>query len=315
MFEEWEVGFGRRWPRVFEALSGRVAGAVGVSPRLVARLDSAIQGPLATFEVLVATTQSIGMALAALKALGRCQKRVVIMTMGLLSPEAPSWKRGLFRWLLEGVDLAVLSQKEAASIRTWIGPGTHVHDFTFGVDLDFWTPGGAPGDVVLSIGNDPARDFATLIAAWQPTFPTLRIITSRPVASEKANVVIERGDWRSAALSDVDIRERFRRARLVVTPVTDTIQPSGQSATLQAMACGRPVIMTRNRGLWDVDFMNPTVCRLVPPGDSAVLSQVIQTMLDDREGTEAIGQAARRAMVDKDISSAAMARQIEALAS
>lgn len=316
MFEEGEIGFGRRWPKVFEALSARIAGAIGVSPRLITRLGAAIAGQLAPYDVIVATTQSIGMALAALRVLGHHDKQVIIMTMGLLDPEAaPGWKRRLYRKLLSGIDLAALSRPEGEWIRSWAGSSLRVSDFTFGVDLDFWTPGNSVGDEVLSIGNDPARDFATLIAAWQPTFPTLRIITSRPVASEKANVVIERGDWRSAALSDLDIRERFRRARLVVTPVTDTIQPSGQSATLQAMACGRPVIMTRNRGLWDVDFMNPTVCRLVPPGDSAVLSQVIQTMLDDREGTEAIGQAARRAMVDKDISSAAMARQIEALAS
>lgn len=315
MFEEGDIGFGRRWPKVFEALSGRLAGMFGVSPRLVARLDKAVRGPLAEHDVLVATTQSLGMALATLRALGRHDKRLVIMTMGLISPDARNWKRALFRRMLAGADLAALSRQEAAWLRTWIGAQTEVHNFTFGVDLDFWTPEGAVGEEVLSIGNDPARDFATLLAAWRPEFPLLRIITSRQIVTDKPNIVIERGDWRSAALSDEDIRERFRKARLVVTPVTDTIQPSGQSATLQAMACGRPVIMTRNRGLWDVDFMNPTVCRLVPPGDSGALSQAIQTMLEDRAGAEAMGQAARRAMVEQDISSAAMARQIEQLAS
>ena len=315
MFEEGEIGSGRPWPRALEALSARLAGLLGVSPRLAIQLDAALSRQLASYDVLVATTQSIGVSLAALRALGRHDKRLVIMTMGLISPDARNWKRALFRRMLAGADLAALSRQEAAWLRTWIGAQTEVHNFTFGVDLDFWTPEGAVGEEVLSIGNDPARDFATLLAAWRPEFPLLRIITSRQIVTDKPNIVIERGDWRSAALSDEDIRERFRKARLVVTPVIDTIQPSGQSATLQAMACGRPVIMTHNRGLWDVDFMNPTVCRLVPPGDSGALSQAIQTVLEDRAGAEAMGQAARRAMVEQDVSSAAMARQIEALAS
>jgi len=315
IFEEDDTGFGRRWPRLFEAVSVRVAGAAGVSPRLMSRLKVALDGPLKPYDVLVATTQSIGIALAALGAAGQHDKRLVIMTMGLLSPDAARWKRRLFQALLAETCLAVLSRPEAAWIRTWAKDSTRVADFTFGVDLEFWTPDGGPGDEVLSIGNDPARDFATLVDAWRPDFPVLRIITSRPVASDKPNVVIERGDWRTSALSDEDIRDRFRRARLVVTPVIDTIQPSGQSATLQAMACGRPVIMTRNRGLWDPEFMSPDICRLVPPGDSGALSQAIEAMLDDRTGAETLGQAARRAMVDQDISSSAMARQIEQLAS
>lgn len=315
MFEEDDIGFGRRWPRIFEALSSRLAAAIGVSPRLIARLDSALRGPLAQYDVIVATTQSIGMALAVLKALGRHDKRLVIMTMGLIGAEERSWKRRLHSKLLADVDLAVLSKQEVTSIRSWIGERTRLSDFTFGVDLNFWTPEGDVGSEVLSIGNDPARDFVTLLEAWRPEFPPLRIITSRPISADKPNVIIERGDWRSLALSDEDIRDRFRRARLVVTPVIDTIQPSGQSATLQAMACGRPVIMSQNRGLWDREFMNSNVCRLVPPGDSKALSEAVQAMLDDRVGSEEMGHAARRSMVERDISSAAMARQIEALAS
>jgi hypothetical protein len=316
MFEEGDLGFGDRWPRVAEAGSARIAAAFGVSPRLVSRLRKAIAGPLSSYEVLIATTQSIGMAVAALRAMGLHEKRLVLMTMGLLSPDVPSWKRALFRHLLRGADLAVLSKPEAAFLRDWSGESFAVHDFTFGVDLDFWSPGsGEPADEVLSIGNDPARDFATLIAAWRPEFPRLTIITSRPVNSDKPNVVIERGDWRKAAITDDEIRDRFRRARLVVTPVTNTIQPSGQSATLQAMACGRPVIMSRNQGLWDFEFMNDRVCRLVPPGDVEALSQAVRHMLDDRTGAEAMGQAARRAIVEQNISAGAMAEQIERLAS
>ncbi|MCC7250937.1 glycosyltransferase [Hyphomicrobium sp.] len=316
MFEEDDLGFGKPWPRLLEAASARVSHAAGVSPRLLPRLRSAIAGPLSPYDVLVATTQSIGMAIATLRAMGQHDKRLILMTMGLVSPDASAWRRSLARKLLAGVDLAVLSRPEAASIRSWVGDRSRVHDFVFGVDVGFWTPGGtgAVSEEVLSIGNDPARDFATLVAAWRPEFPRLSIITSQSFFTDKPNVCVERGDWRQAAMTDEDVRERFRRARLVITPVIDTIQPSGQSATLQAMACGRPVIMTRNRGLWDPEFMNEGVCRLVPPGDVDALSHVIRSLLDDRAAAERMGTAARQAVVAHDVTSAGMARQIERLA-
>jgi len=315
MFEERDLGFGAHWPRIPEAISARMAATFGVSPRLVARLRAAIAGPLAKYDVLVATTQSIGMAIAALRAMGLHDKRLILMTMGLVPQSTAAWKHALYRRVLDGVELAVLSRPEAASIRTWSQDRFAVLDFTFGVDLDFWSagPADASGEV-LSIGNDPARDFATLVAAWQPDFPMLRIITRRPVSTSKPNITIERGDWRQSAITDEEIRDRFRSARLVITPVTDTIQPSGQSATLQAMACARPVIMSNNRGLWDRDFMHDGVCRLVPPGDVEALSRAIRNMLDSRDDAEAMGQDARRAIVEHDISSRAMADQIERLA-
>lgn len=315
MFEEGDLGFGRPWPRLLESASSRISGLATVSPRLVSRLGTVMAGALAPFDVIVATTQSIGMAVAALGAMGQHDKQLVLMTMGLLDAKVPVWKRAFVNRLLAGVDLAVLSRPEAGSIRSWIDDPSRVHDFVFGVDTDFWTPGDGPvDDEVLSIGNDPARDFTTLIAAWRPDFPRLTVITSLPVSTDKPNVVIEQGNWRRVALTDAEVRERFRRARLVITPVFDTIQPSGQSATLQAMACGRPVIMSRNKGLWDADFMNDQVCRLVDPVDVDGLSEAIRSMLADRIAAESMGAAAREAIVRRDVTAAAMARQIERLA-
>jgi len=317
MFEEADLGTGNKWPRLLEAASARIAGLAGVSPRLAIRFLKALRGPLAEFEVLVATTQSIGMALAALGAAGFHDKCVILMTMGLLEPDASNWRQALHRLALRRTTLAALSKPEGELIRTWCGQGIDVIDFTFGVDLDFWSP--APrtvlSDEVLSIGNDRARDYETLLSAWRPEFPRLTIITSLSISSDKPNVVIERGDWRGASISDVDLRERFRQARLIVTPVRETIQPSGQSATLQAMACGRPVIMSANKGLWDPALMYSGICRLVPPGDAGMLSDAVASLLMNTDAAEKQGRAARRALLDKNISAKAMASQIEKLAS
>ena len=315
-FEESDIGVGKKWPRIPEALSARIAGYAGVSPRLVSRFVTALKGPLARFDVLVATTQSIGMALAALGAAGFHDKKIIMMTMGIVEPDAAGWRKALHRAALHGSTLAVLSKPEAASVLAWLVAHVDVEEFTFGIDLDYWTPApdAARSDEILSIGNDRARDYQTLLAAWRPEFPRLTIITSLPITSDKSNVVIERGDWRGASISDDDLRERFRRARFIVTPVRETLQPSGQSATLQAMACGRPTIMSANQGLWDPHLMTADLCTLVPPGDVSALSVAMADMLSNPEAAELMGLAARAKLEIDDISAIAMAAQIERLA-
>src|ERR1700712_1511880 len=81
MYEGGELGFAKHWPRLFEAAAARGSGAIGVSPRLVAQLGRAIAGPLAPYDVLVATTQSIGMAIAVLGAAGHHNKKLIMLTM------------------------------------------------------------------------------------------------------------------------------------------------------------------------------------------------------------------------------------------
>ena len=62
---------------------------------------------------------------------------------------------------------------------------------------------------------------------------------------------------------------RSASAAVVVVPVKDVPQPSGQSVTLQASACARPVVLTRTRGLWDPDGLRDgDNVLLVPPGDA-----------------------------------------------
>jgi glycosyltransferase involved in cell wall biosynthesis len=78
-------------------------------------------------------------------------------------------------------------------------------------------------------------------------------------------------------------------------PLKDVYQPSGYSVTLQAMACGRPVVLTRNRGLWTPELLRDgDNCLLVPPGDANALGLAIARIRRDREFAVRLGQAARR---------------------
>ena len=182
----------------------------------------------------------------------------------------------------------------------------------FGVDPDFWHPGGERGDFVLSVGNDPQRDFSTLLDAAPEIAAPIRIITTRKLREPlPPNVTVQRGALSSREFSDTEMRELYQRARCVVTPLRETFQPSGQSSTLQAMACGTPVVLTRTRGLWSSAMMrdgeNVALCA---PGDSAGLAAQVRGLLGDSARAARMGAAARET-VEREANIGAFARRLE----
>ncbi|MEK9885907.1 MAG: glycosyltransferase, partial [Pelagibacteraceae bacterium] len=46
-------------------------------------------------------------------------------------------------------------------------------------------------------------------------------------------------------------KEFYKKARLTILPIKNTLQPSGQSVALQSMSMGVPVIITETDGFWD----------------------------------------------------------------
>lgn len=172
--------------------------------------------------------------------------------------------------------------------------------FPFGVDTRFWTPGdGRTKPFVLAVGSDPQRDYETLIAA--PTDVHLKFVTRLPVPPRAKGICeIIRGSLHDAAITDDALRELYRQCDLVVVPLRDVWQPSGCSVTLQAMACGKPVILTATRGLWDPTLLRSGHnCVLVPPADKTALADAIDMLMADPKMRARIGAAARKTAVEE----------------
>jgi glycosyltransferase involved in cell wall biosynthesis len=168
-----------------------------------------------------------------------------------------------------------------------------------GIDTDFWTPATdenvSAGDYVLAVGNDGRRDYDLLIEAAARCKEAFIIVTRAAIAGAvPPNVKIITGDFRDEILSDLELRDLYRRARCVVTPLIESKQPSGQSVCLQAMACGRPVILTRTEGLWSEALMrdNENVV-LVPSHDVDAMTAAIERVCSDPQLGERLGRAGR----------------------
>ncbi len=193
--------------------------------------------------------------------------------------------------------------------------------FHFGVDASFWTPpGGAePSDGgnfhVVSVGSDPNRDYDTLVTVDLRC--PIHIVTALPVTvpGDRANVTVTRGNFFRSPLNDVAMRDLYRRAGVVAIPVHDVFQPSGQSVALQAMACGRPVVVSRNKGLWAPDLLiDEDNCLLVPPGDPAALTAAIRRLMNDATLARRLGARARET-VERHFTLAHMERALADLVS
>ncbi len=248
---------------------------------------------------VVATTNGMGMALAIAKAMGQVDVPVLLLAMGLLPMKPSPIQKFFFGVFAKHLHIVCISRSEQRFLQQ-IFPKQSTSYVPFGVDHEFWTPGDRPTEgYVLAIGNDINRDWTTLIAAWSDEFPPLKIVTSLPVPLGPANVKVIRGSWRNQLLSDYDIRALVRGSRFVVVPLRDTIQPTGQSVCLQAMACGKAVILSDIAGLWDRDLIRDgDSVLLTPPGDVRAMVQCIRRLIADSALVDHIGSVARRMVVE-----------------
>jgi len=248
-------------------------------------------------DAVVATTTPTAIGLALWRRVGLLRRPVVGIVSGIVNQPWRRTRRLTTLPLLRQMHLALYGGGELnplLAVDSRLVERLHV--VGFGVDTRFWTPDADPvSDEVFAIGNDGARDWNTLVRAAHDIPATVRILTrSAPPRTLPGNVLWGEADWHGQLLSDGEVRDLYRRARAVVVPVRDVPQPSGQSVTLQAMACGRPVVLTRTRGLWDENMLRDGGnVVLVPPGDSAALANAVCQLISIPERATEIGRQAR----------------------
>lgn len=281
-----------KWRRLIYFIGGKVG--IGFSLHIVlGHLDK-----FKAAQVVLTPTDTCGLPVAWLKRRGIIQAKLVYISQGLtdrldrMSRFSP-W-RSVFhrthRWLLGAVDrLLVVGEGATEPLERFLDlePGS-VGVVPFGVDTEFWSPAEAPvrEDYLLSIGSDQGRDYPTLLKATdRPT----RLVTRLAIPPELKGGQVEVG----SEYTDLELREMLRRARLVIVPLQDITQPSGQSSALQAMACSRPVILTRTRGLWErARMVHGRNCWLVEPGDPEGLGRAIEHLWANPGLAEELGREA-----------------------
>lgn len=255
-------------------------------------------GILRKTDVIISPADSTGLPVAMFKALGLVKTPMIYFSQGLTDyiaqypPSSRTYRffHRLYRYFLRRVECIVVLGQGARDplLDTFNLDPQRVIVAPFGVDEKFWQPDPAasPEDYILSVGSDMARDYDTLLAAADD-YP-LKIVTRLGIQGS-ATVEI------ATDFSDLELRQLYRAARFVVIPLKNVAQPSGQSATLQAMACGKAVILTKTAGLWEPDAMRHLEnCYLVEPYDHEALRAAIRYLHSNPGKATSIGEQARK---------------------
>ena len=268
--------------------------------------------------MLVATTDGTALPLLLLKKFGLLRTPVMFITQGLHSigestrtlPWSRALQRGLGACIAQAAAIITFGEGDTAALRQAFAfcALPEIATIQFGIDSAYWQPASAPvEDYVLSVGSDQLRDYPTLLAAIDSR--PLRLVTRLPLPAEaqRPNIVVQ------SKLEWAELRSLYQRARFVVTPVKDQPRDSGHSATLQAMACGKAVIISDTAGLWDRAHMrHGEHCHLVRPGDPPALREAIAFLTANPLEAERLGRNARR-LVEERYTSAAFGAQLCAL--
>lgn len=289
-------------------------GYSGDFARILASLDA-----LNRADVVFSTVDTVGIPLALLGRFGRVKPPVVYAAIGL--PERLEQLRGpaarrLFADAFRRLHTIVAyGWGEVEELRAWLGEGgPRVEFVAFGVDTEHFRPDPAARteDDIVSVGADPRRDFPLLLElAERLPDRSFRIVASvdnaRALGRLPENVRL-----------DVDvpfsrIRTLLAHARVVVLPVRENTYSGATTTLLQAMACGKPVVVTRTaaiaRGYHLEDGAN---CRLVPAGDLAALKEAVVSVLDDHWLAAGLGLRARET-VERNLTWTAYANEIRCL--
>lgn len=232
----------------------------------------------------------------------RRRPRVLLVAYHLVS----AWDRaGKLRRSLQHASLAatagILTSSTAAREglleRTRLPPH-HVRTATLGVDVDWWQPTPLPENGhVLTVGRDLARDYETFGRALDGL--NVRGVVVAKEENLRGVRLPENVEVRLNVGPD-EVRDLYAGARCVVVPVRPTTDPrgtenSGTVALLEAMACGRPVVVTDRPYLRD--YVSPETAVTVEAGDRVSLRTAIEDVLSDTDAAGALAAAARASVV------------------
>jgi len=222
-------------------------------------------------------------------------------------------KQRLSRRALRRMSLVwTLSEPQVEVVERWLGAGgPPVRYLRFGVDHEFFAEKPFPSTPMLfSAGGDRDRDPATLFRAIEiirREHPSIEVmVQSRTQLQPPDGVRVV------PYLTHQQLREAYERASVVAIATRPNLHASGMTVSLEAMAVGRPVVITETPGLDDYVRDGDTGF-LVPCNDHRALAARIGTLLEDHTAAEAMGGRARRRVV-ASFTSAQMADEISAFA-
>lgn len=176
-------------------------------------------------------------------------------------------------------------------------PASKVALIPYSADTSFWVPrAGGEEELIVAAGREH-RDYVTLARACRQVPAQVRIaagsLHSPGAHQTRPDTWSPNVSWGFA--DHLTLRDLYARARVVVVPLVETDFQAGVTTLLEAMAMGKPVVVTATAGQRDVVVDGETAV-MVRPGDADALRDVVMRLLADPVERARLGAAAREAV-------------------
>lgn len=268
------------------------------------------------YDFSVGGSDSISLALAYYKKMGWLRTKIVFLGMGLAARLKKIKQKRFFLFpflkryygsLLNSCNIiVVVGQAESIFFATEFPVlEKRIYYIPFGIDTDFWTPDTSATlkrKFLLFVGTDFNRNYDLFLKITQAmrNFQFIGITSHIYKGPLSPNLRLIHSDWHKELISDLELRDYYRQSLAVILPLKESLQPSGQSVTLQAMACGVPVIITKTEGFWDPDsFVNFKHCIFVESNSIEEWSKHIHLLLSDHKLYSRLTKEGRKLVVEK----------------
>lgn len=258
---------------------------------------------LAADDLIYAPCQTQTQGLSYLRAMGLLRAPLVVLAHHPIHRSRWPWKAPFLRLQLRGTDaFPSLSNAVASEIcerSRRVGLSVTV---PWGPDLDYYPPpNGEPGSCAVAVGRT-GRDFATFgLAAAKARLPAAIFCLQR----EKSVEGLDLGSTVTVTAVEKESDLNYRtlvpvlaRARVHAIPLTAGSSLSGLTSLTDALALGKPVIMTRHP-LIDIDLEAEGIGRWVAPGDVEGWAEALRWFEAHPDEAVAMGRRARTLAEDR----------------
>ena len=216
-------------------------------------------------EIIIATNHGIGASLAILLFFKRIKnKKLFVINSGLFDDNLMSYLKSQSRKILTHLTLSnsnkiiCTSKKEYKfAINKFKKEKNKIVLNAFCVDTTFWVDESInflEKEQILFVGNNEYRDIQKLIKIAEG-LPKIKFALVTSLIDENINipknVKLIKGDWNKSIITDEDLKSLYKKSRLTILPVINTLTSSGQSVAQQSMSMGTPVVINLTNGFWD----------------------------------------------------------------
>lgn len=250
---------------------------------------------LSNHNLILSTSEKMAIPLAALFSLTKPRQPHVVIAHRLSGGR----KTRLFQlWPLhQRFDhLICLSRLHADYALKQLGmPASKVTFIHHHVDQRFFHPLKVESeDYILAVGQE-GRDYRTLLQATRGTGLKLVVVANSPWSTSRIELD-EVGD--TQVLSRIpyrELREVYAKARLVVLPLFGLDPADGITGMIEAMAMGKPLIVSRTTGVKDYVVDNETGVYVEPQNPEALRDAILSLWQQPAE-QKRLGRNGRQAV-------------------